>query len=97
MIKLEPGNVLLKPSQRRQLMAWLRRVQRLGQRLGGLVLIISMQRIGRSYEVRAVVADRTGAATFNCRSRRHDWRDSVRELVRRLTRHLHSLNLHHAV
>ena len=51
MIKLEPGNVLLKPSQRKQLMTWLRRSLRLGERLGNFVLTITMQRSGRFYEM----------------------------------------------
>ena len=34
MIKLDLGNVLLKPSHRKQLMSWLRRSLRLGERLG---------------------------------------------------------------
>ena len=53
MIKLDSGNVLLKPSQRRQLMAWLRRSLKLGERLGNFVLTISMWRSGRQFELRA--------------------------------------------
>lgn len=91
MIKLDSGNVLLKPSHRRQMMAWLRRALRLGQRLGNFALAISMQRIGRSYEVRVTVQDSAG--TLTCRSRRHDWRDAVRDLARRLTSWLHEQQL----
>lgn len=83
MIKLDAGNVLLKPSQRRQLMTWLRRSQRLGERLGNFVLSISIRRIGRFFEVRAAVSDKLGA--FDCRSKRHDWQTAVRELIRSLT------------
>ena len=36
MIKLDAGNVPLKPSHRRQLMTWLKRSLRLGQQLGVL-------------------------------------------------------------
>ena len=43
MIKLEAGNVLLKPSHRKQMMAWFRRAQRLGSRLGQFILTITMQ------------------------------------------------------
>lgn len=87
MIQLDPGNVLLKPSQRRQLMAWLRRAMRIGQRLGNFVLQISMKRTGRSYEVNAYVRDRAG--DFHCRTRRHDLQNAVRELARTLSVRLH--------
>jgi hypothetical protein len=93
MIKLDSGNVLLKPSHRKQLMTWLRRAMRLGQRIGNFALSISMQRIGRAYEVRATVEDSVG--TLNCRARRHDWQDALRDLVRRLTLWLHEQQLRH--
>jgi hypothetical protein len=80
MIHLDSGNVLLKPSQRRQLMTWLRRAMRLGQRLGNFLLNISMKRIGKSYEVNIAVQDTAG--NFNVRMKRHDWRDAMRELSR---------------
>ena len=87
MIKLDAGNVLLKPSQRRQITSLLRRCVRLGKRLGDFVLNISMRRAGRFYELRANVHDRAG--DFACRARQNDWWDAVRDLVRRLTRRLH--------
>ena len=87
MIKLDAGNVLLKPSQRRQLMTWLRRSQRLGERLGNFVLSITIRRVGRFFEVRAAVSDSLGS--FDCRSKRHDWETAVRALVRSLTLRLH--------
>jgi hypothetical protein len=87
MFKLDSGNVLLKPSHRRQLMGWLRRSLRLGQRVGKFALTITMQRIGRAYEVRVEAQDSVG--TLTCRSKRHDWQDAVRDLVRRLTTWLH--------
>ncbi len=88
MIKLEAGNVLLKPSQKRQLMSWLRRALRIGERLGEFTLRISMRRSGRQCEVRAAVHDSAG--DFVCRSRQHDWRDAVRDLVRALVNRLHA-------
>lgn len=91
MIKLDAGNVLLKPSHRRQLMAWLRRALRMGSRLGEFVLIITMHRSGRQCEVRAVVHDAAG--DFVCRSRQHEWRDAVRDLVRTLVIRLHEQQL----
>ena len=91
MLRLFEGNVLLKPSHRRQLMTWLKRVQRLGERLGDFVLTITMRRSGRNYEVKAAVHDAAG--DFDCRSRQHDWRSALRELVRSLTSRLHSQRL----
>ncbi len=91
MIKLEVGNVLLKPSQRKQLMAWLKRSLHLGQRLGGFVATVTIQRIGRAYEARATVQDRVGR--FACRSRKHEWRDACRELARMLADRLHQQHL----
>ena len=92
MFKLDSGNVLLKPSHRKQVMAWLRRAMRLGQRMGKFVLTISMQRHGRMYEIRADAQDSAGV--MSCRSKRHDWRDAFRELARKLTQWLHEQQLH---
>ena len=80
MIQLDSGNVLLKPSHRRQLMTWLRRASKLGQRLGNFLLQISLKRIGRAYEVVCSVHDRAGS--FQMRMKRHDWRDAARDLAR---------------
>lgn len=93
MLKLDAGNVLLKPSHRRQLMSWLKRASRLGQRMGNLVISITMHRIGRLIEIRADVADGTGTVAF--RSRQHDWKNAARELARMVTTHLHDLNIQH--
>jgi hypothetical protein len=87
MIKLDAGNVLLKPSHRRQLMAWLRRAIQLGSRLGQFALTIRMRRTGRQYEVRAMVHDSAG--DFVCRSRQTDWRSAVRDLVHSVVQRLH--------
>jgi len=95
MIKLEAGNVLLKPSHKRQLMSWLRRALRIGSRLGEFTLLITMRRSGRQCEVRAQVHDSAG--DFVCRSRQHDWRDAVRDLVRTLVNRLHAQQLARAV
>lgn len=91
MIKLDSGNVLLKPSQRKQLMAWLRRSLRLGKRLGDFALTITLQRTGRSYVVQAQVHDAVG--DFGCRSRNHDWRDAIRNLIHTLALRLHQQQL----
>jgi hypothetical protein len=87
MIQLNAGNVLLKPSQRRQILAALRRAMKFGQRLGNFTLNLTLHRTGRSYELRANVRDRSGQ--FTCRARRNDWRDAVREMTRMLVARLH--------
>ena len=87
MIKLDSGNVLLKPSHRKQLMAWLRRSLRFGQRLGDFVLNITMKRVGRAYQVIANVHDRAG--DFQCKVKQADWRHAMRDLVRQLANQLH--------
>ena len=92
MVKLESGNVVLKPSQKKRLMAWLKRSLRLGQRLGDFVLTITLNRIGRIYHLRATVHDSAG--DFHCRSRNPHWRDACRELVRSLSERLHSQYVH---
>jgi hypothetical protein len=86
MFKLEAGNVLLKPSHRRQLMGWLRRSARLGKRLGDFDLTIKISRIGNQHEATAAVHDAAG--DFTCRTRKRDWRDAVRELIHRLVSQL---------
>jgi len=87
MIKLDAGNVLLKPSHRRQLMAWLRRSLRLGSRLGDFLLHISLSRVGNAYEVHATVHDK--GADFHCRARQSDWRGALRTMIRDITHHIH--------
>lgn len=87
MVRLDAGNVLLKPSQRRQLMGCLRRPQKLGQRLGNFILDITMQRIGRQYELSAVVQDSCG--DFRCRCRGRSFRGTARDMGRQLANRLH--------
>jgi hypothetical protein len=87
MIRLDVGNVLLKPSQRRQLMARLRRSLRMGARLGGFLMTIRIWRSGRQYEFRADVRDAAGS--FGCRARRNDFAEAMHELVRLVAGRLH--------
>jgi hypothetical protein len=87
MIKLDAGNVLLKPSHRRQLSALLRRSQRLGRQLGELNLTIRMRRAGRQYQMQARVQSPRGA--FDCHCRHNDYQTGLRDLVRCLTARLH--------
>jgi hypothetical protein len=94
MIKLHEGNVRLKPSHRRQLMAGLRRSLRLGERLGDFMLTITLRRAGRAVEVRASVTDAAGS--FDVRTRQHDWRDALRQLIRQISTRLHNQWLRHA-
>ena len=91
MIKLEPGNVLLKPSSRRQFMGWLKRVARLGQRLGNFDLKITLSRIGNQLQAVAAVRDRAG--DFTCRTRQRDIHYVMRELIRRISAQLHLQSL----
>ena len=91
MIKLDSGNVLLKPSHRRQMNAWLKRLIRLGQRIGEFDLTLSLSRVGRSYEVKASVHDSAGDFGYRCR--KHDWRDAVHDAARALANLLHNQRL----
>ena len=91
MVKLNAGNVLLKPSQRRQMMAWLKRAQRLGGLVGDFFLTITLQRTGHITEVRAQVHDAAG--DFTCRVRRSEWRDALREMAQMLASRLHTQRL----
>jgi len=91
MVKLNSGNVLLKPSNRRQLMSCLKRAQRMGSQLGDFLLTITFQRTGRLTEVRADVHDSAG--DFVCRARRHDWKDALREIVHMLSSRLNAQRL----
>ena len=95
MIKLDLGNVLLKPSHRKQLMTWLRRSLRMGERLGNFVLSLNIRRTGKFYEAHALVNDRAGS--FECKSRKHDWKDAFRELTKILALRLHDQRLQRAV
>lgn len=88
MIKLYPGNVLLKASHRRQMLRYLKRTLRMGQRMARFDLTLSLNRVGRSYEVKASVHDSAGA--FACRSRKHDWRDAIREAAGSLATGVHN-------
>jgi hypothetical protein len=87
MIQLNSGNVLLKPSHKRQLMAWLRRAAKMGERLGQFALHLSLRRNGKAYEVMASVKDSAGK--FEVRTRSHDWHTAARNLVRMLSARLH--------
>jgi hypothetical protein len=86
MIQLDSGNVLLKPSLRRQLMARLKRSLKLGERIGNFLLKIRINRVGRAFEVRADVHDSAG--NFDFRSRRSDLRSALRDLIRSLAQRL---------
>jgi hypothetical protein len=83
MMTLDSGNILLKPSHRRQLTSSLRRATHLGDRIGDFALSIGMQRTGRQCEVVARVHDSAG--DFVCRARQSDWRYAIRDLARSLS------------
>ena len=88
MIQLTCGNVLLKPSTRRQLMNCLRRAQKLGQRIGGFALNLCLKRSGKQFDLRADVRDAAG--TFRCHARGTDWQTAVRRMVHDLVLRLHA-------
>ena len=92
MVKLEPANCLLKPSQRRQLLSWLKRAVEMGQRMGDFLLTITVRRVrGGRYEMLADVHDSAG--DFRLRSRGQTWRDVCRAIVRMLCVQLHNQRL----
>ena len=91
MIKLQPGNCALKPSQRRQLFAWLRRAAQMGERVGDFLLTITVRRIGHRDEMVASVHDSAG--DFAVRTRGRTWRDVCREIVRSVLTRLHTQRL----
>jgi hypothetical protein len=89
MVKLEPANCLLKPSQRRQLFSSLKRAIQMGQRVGDFLLTITVRRVrGGRYEMLADVHDAAG--DFRLRSRGQTWRDVCRAIVRMLCVQLHN-------
>jgi hypothetical protein len=90
-IRLDAGNVLLKRADRKKIVTWLRRAIRLGAKIGGLVVTLTLQRMGRWYEVRASVHDSAG--DFDCRRRDRHWRDAMHHVVMLLTSRLHSQRL----
>lgn len=87
MLKLDSGNVLLKPSQRRQLMTRLRRAMKLGQRIGKFTLNLTMNRCGKCCEILLSCQDKLGAMTVKVK--RHDWKDALHDAVHRLENWLH--------
>ncbi len=87
MIQLNSGNVLLKPSHRKQVMSSLRRAAKMGERLGQFTLNLTLHRSGRAVEVSASVKDSVGK--FDLRSRSGDWRTAIRNLVRMIAVRLH--------
>ena len=95
MLRLIEGNVLLKPSHRKQLMSWLKRVLRLGERLGDFMLTITLQRSGKRYDVKASVHDTAG--DFQCHSRKQDWQSALRQLVRDLSQRIHHQYVNRAI
>ena len=88
MIQLNTENVLLKPSQRRQITAWLKRAVKYGQRLGAFTLNLTLLRHGRHCEVRADV--KCDGETFHYHNRGSDWRDAMHQMVQILVARLHS-------
>lgn len=82
MIQLECGNVLLKPSHKRQFLSHLRRVIKIGEKIGNFVLRITLRRTGRATEAQIRVHDAAGEAALRCRAQ--SLRDALRQIVREL-------------
>ncbi|HMO24710.1 MAG TPA: hypothetical protein PKB10_00420 [Tepidisphaeraceae bacterium] len=82
MIQLECGNVLLKPSHKRQFLSHLRRLIKIGERIGNFVLRITLRRTGRATEAQVLVQDAAGEAALRCRGQ--SLRDALRQIVREL-------------
>ncbi len=91
MVKLQSANCPLKPSQRRQLLSWLKRAVHLGERVGDFFLTITVKRVSRGYEILASVHDSAG--DFSRRIKGQTWRDVCRALVRFLSTQLHQQRL----
>ncbi len=87
MITFDVGNVLLKPTQKKQLLARLKRAIRLGDRLGDFVMKITMRRTGRHVEMTASGRDRFGE--FSLRTRGQTWMDAAHEIVRSVIGQIH--------
>lgn len=91
MIELVSRNVLLKGSNRRQILSWLKRSLRLGEQVGNLAVKITVQRIGKTYQVMATVKDQAGV--FLIRTHARELMDACREIVRVLSLKLHNQRL----
>lgn len=88
MITLDAGNVLLKPTQKKQVLARLKRAIRLGDRIGDFVMKITMRRTGKHVEMTADVKDRFG--NFSMRSKGQNWIDALHAIVREVFREIHN-------
>lgn len=88
MVTLDVGNVLLKPAHRRRLMSMLKRIVRLGERLGTFNLKIALRRVGRHVEMTAHGKDRVG--TFACRTRKQTLLDAMHALIDDLRGAIHA-------
>ena len=91
MFEIVSNNVLLKGSHRRQILAWLKRSMRLGQRIGGFAVKITIQKSGAAFVVLAQVRDQAGS--FTCRARKHEVMDACRSLMHILSMQLHEQRL----
>ena len=91
MVKLQPQNCVLKPSQRRQLLSWLKRAVHLGERVGKFVLTVTIRRVRGMFQIQAAAKDSMGS--IDCKARGQTWRDACRALARELALRLHDQRL----
>jgi hypothetical protein len=94
MITLDAGNVLLKPVQKKQILARLKRAIRLGDRIGDFVMNIKMRRTGKHVEMTADVRDKFG--NFSMRTRGQSWIDALHAIVRDVFREIHNHTIRRA-
>jgi ribosome-associated translation inhibitor RaiA len=88
MVQILSGNVLLKPAQKKRILAHLRRSTKLGAQVGDFKLTVSLARTGRHVEAKAKVADRKGA--FEVHSRDAHWETAVEGVIRQVHTMVHA-------
>ena len=91
MVELLAGNVLLKPCQKRRVLSHLRRSDRLSDRSGDSRLALSIRKVGRRYEAKAMCHNRRG--DVESKARDTTWETAVGRVVRDLHDKVHAQRL----
>lgn len=92
MLTLDSGNVLLKPVHKKQLHARLKRITRLGERLGQFFLKITFRRSGKHVQITAQGYDRFGP--FSLKSKAADWNHALHSLIQEMVSLVHQHRVH---
>ncbi|GIW75341.1 MAG: hypothetical protein KatS3mg104_0404 [Phycisphaerae bacterium] len=92
MLTLDSGNVLLKPAHKKQLLARLKRITRLGKRLGQFFLKITFHRSGKHVQITAQGYDRFGP--FTLKSKATDWNHAFHLLIHEISCLIHQHSVH---